>query len=180
MLPAEQLCLKIARRRAQWKKCQGWLDPMRLVFIDESRLHTHDPGIMGQEGTKTNMAPLRGWASKGQRLHAKAPYGHCKTRALLAALRCDRIDATCFLDQPINGDSFLDYVQQCLIPTLSAGNVDIMDNLSSHKRPAVRNAIQSVGARLMFLPPYNPDLNPSEQVFAKLQASDAQSCQTNP
>ena len=167
MLPAEQLRPKIARRRAQWKKYQGWLDPTRLVFIDKT-------------WTKTNMAPLRGWASKGQRLHAKAPYGHCKTRALLAALRCDRIDAPCFLDQPINGDSFLDYVQQCLIPTLSAGDVVIMDNLSSHKRPAVRNAIQSVGARLMFLPPYNPDLNPIEQVFAKLQASDAQSCQTNP
>jgi transposase len=115
------------------------------------------------------MAPLRGWAPKGQRLHAKAPYGHWKTMTFLAALRCDRIDAPCVLDQPINGDSFQGYVEQCLVPTLSAGDVVIMDNLSSHKRPAVRNAIRSVGARLLFLPPYSPDLNPIEQVFAKLK-----------
>ena len=115
------------------------------------------------------MSPLRGWAPKGQRLHAKAPYGHWKTMTFLAALRCDRIDAPCVMDQPINGDSFQDYVEQCLVPTLSAGDVVIMDNLSSHKRPAVRSAIRSVGARLLFLPPYSPDLNPIEQVFAKLK-----------
>lgn len=115
------------------------------------------------------MAPLRGWAPKGQRLHAKAPYGHWKTMTFIAALRCDRIDAPCVMDQPINGDSFLDYVEQCLLPTLSSGDVVIMDNLSSHKRPAVRSAIRSVGARLLFLPPYSPDLNPIEQVFAKLK-----------
>ena len=74
----------------------------------------------------------------------------------LAALRCDRIDAQFVLDQPINGDSFLNYVQQCLIPTLFAGDVAIMDNLSTHRRPAVRNAIRSVGARQLFLPPYSP------------------------
>lgn len=87
----------------------------------------------------------------------------------LAALRCDRIDAPCVLDQPVNGLSFLAYVEQCLVPTLSAGDIVIMDNLSSHKKPAVRNAIRSVGARLLFLPPYSPDLNPIEQVFAKLK-----------
>ena len=87
----------------------------------------------------------------------------------LAALRCDRIDAPCVLDQPVNGHSFTDYVEQYLVPTLSAGDVVIMDNLSSHKRPAVRTAIRSVGARLLFLPPYSPDLNPIEQVFAKLK-----------
>lgn len=118
---------------------------------------------------KTNMAPLRGWCPRGKRLHAKVPYGHWKTMTFLAALRCDRIDAPCVLDQPVNGDSFLDYVEQCLIPTLSVGDIVIMDNLSSHKRPAIRNAIRSVGARLLFLPPYSPDLNPIEQVFAKLK-----------
>ena len=87
----------------------------------------------------------------------------------LAALRCDRIDAPCVLDQPVNGQSFTDYVEQCLVPTLSPGDVVIMDNLSSHKRPAIRHAIRSVGARLLFLPPYSPDLNPIEQVFAKLK-----------
>lgn len=87
----------------------------------------------------------------------------------LAALRCDRIDAPCVLDQPINGQSFIDYVEQFLVPTLSKGDVVIMDNLSSHKRPAVRQAIRRAGAKLLFLPPYSPDLNPIEQVFAKLK-----------
>jgi len=115
------------------------------------------------------MAPLRGWAPKGQRLRAKVPYGHWKTMTFLAALRCDRIDAPCVLDQPINGQSFIDYVEQFLVPTLSKGDVVIMDNLSSHKRPAVRQAIRGAGAKLIFLPPYSPDLNPIEQVFAKLK-----------
>ncbi len=87
----------------------------------------------------------------------------------LAALRCDRIDAPCVLDQPVNAQSFSDYIEQCLVPTLSPGDVVIMDNLSSHKKPAIRNAIRAVGARLLFLPPYSPDLNPIEQVFAKLK-----------
>ena len=87
----------------------------------------------------------------------------------LAALRCDWIDAPCVMDQPINGDIFQVYVEQCLVSTLSAGDVVIMDNLSSHKRPAVRSAIRSVGARLLFLPPYSPNLNPIDQVFAKLK-----------
>ena len=87
----------------------------------------------------------------------------------LAALRCDRIDAPCVLDQPINGHSFAAYVEQCLVPTLAPGDIVIMDNLSSHKRPAIRQAIRAAGARLLFLPPYSPDLNPIEQVFAKLK-----------
>jgi transposase len=81
----------------------------------------------------------------------------------LPALRSDRIDAPCVMDQPIKGDRFPDYVEQCLVPTLSAGDVVIMDNLSNHKRPAFRSAIRCVGARLLFLPPYSPDLNPIEQ-----------------
>jgi len=115
------------------------------------------------------MAPLRGWAPRGERLHAKVPYGHWRTMTFLAALRCDRIDAPCVLDQPVNGQIFTDYVEQCLVPTLSPGDVVIMDNLSSHKKPAVRAAIRGAGARLLFLPPYSPDLNPIEQVFAKLK-----------
>lgn len=87
----------------------------------------------------------------------------------LAALRCDRIDAPCVLDQPINGQSFTAWVEQFLVPTLAPGDIVIMDNLSSHKRPAIRHAIRSVGARLVFLPPYSPDLNPIEQMFAKLK-----------
>ena len=115
------------------------------------------------------MAALRGWAPIGQRLHAKVPYGHWKTMTFIAALRHDRIDAPFVFDQPINGESFTAWVKQQLCPTLSAGDIVILDNLSSHKNPQVRAAIRARGARLLFLPPYSPDLNPIEQVFAKLK-----------
>ena len=87
----------------------------------------------------------------------------------IAALRSDRIDATFVFDQPINGTSFTQWVEEQLCPTLSPGDIVILDNLSSHKKPSVRNAIRARGARLLFLPPYSPDLNPIEQVFAKLK-----------
>jgi transposase len=146
----------VARRRAQWKEFQGRPDPRRLVFVDET-------------WAKTNMAPLRGWAPVGQRLHAKVPYGHWKTMTFIAALRCDRIDAPFVFDQPINAASFTAWIEEQLAPTLGPGDIVIMDNLSSHKKPAVRIAIRARGARLLFLPPYSPDLNPIEQVFAKLK-----------
>ncbi len=120
-------------------------------------------------GAKTNMAPLRGWSLKGQRLKAKAPYGHWRTMTFLAALRCDRIDAPCVLDQPVNGESFALWVQRFLVPSLAQGEIVVMDNLASHKRPAVRKAIRAAGAKLFFLPPYSPDLNPIEQMFSKLK-----------
>ena len=115
------------------------------------------------------MAPLRGWALVGKRLQAKVPYGHWRTMTFIAALRRDRIDAPFVFDQPINAASFTAWVEQQLAPTLAPGDVVVMDNLSSHKRPAVRAAIRARGARLLFLPPYSPDLNPIEQVFAKLK-----------
>ncbi len=115
------------------------------------------------------MAPLRGWSPRGRRLIGKAPHGRWRTQTFLASLRCDRIEAPCVFDGPINGQSFQAYVEQILLPTLKPGDVVIMDNLSSHKGRAVRKAIRAVGARLLFLPPYSPDLNPIEQVFAKLK-----------
>lgn len=115
------------------------------------------------------MAPLRGWGPKGQKLIGKAPHGRWRTLTFLAALRYDRVTAPCVIDGPINGDCFLAYVEQCLIPTLAPGDVVVMDNLGSHKRQAVRTAIRAAGAKLFFLPPYSPDLNPIEQVFAKLK-----------
>jgi transposase len=115
------------------------------------------------------MAPLRGWGEKGKRLNAFVPHGHWKTLTFLAALRHDGITAPCVFDGPISGDSFRRYIEQFLLPTLKPGDVVIMDNLGSHKGEAVRAAIRSVGARLLFLPPYSPDLNPIEQVFAKLK-----------
>lgn len=98
------------------------------------------------------------------------PHGHWKTLTFLAALRHDRIDAPCVFDGPINGKRFLAYVEQFLIPTLAPGDIVVLDNLGSHKNPAVRKAIRAAGAKLFFLPPYSPDLNPIEQVFSKLKA----------
>ena len=117
------------------------------------------------------MAPLRGWASIGQRIKAKVPNGHWKTMTFLAALRQDRVDAPWLIDGPINGERFLLYVEKVLAPTLQPGDIVVMDNLGSHKGKAVRSAVHAVGARLVFLPPYSPDLNPIEQVFAKLKAA---------
>lgn len=115
------------------------------------------------------MTPIRGWSQRGQKLIGRTPFGHWRTLTFLAALRHDRIDAPCVLDGPINGQLFTAYVEQFLVPTLKAGDIVIMDNLGSHKGAAVRAAIRSAGAKLLFLPPYSPDLNPIEQVFAKLK-----------
>lgn len=146
----------MARKRLRWKAHQGCLDPRRLVFIDET-------------WTKTNMTRLHGWSPRGQRLLTKVPQGHWRTLTFLAALRHDRIEAPCVIDGPINGESFLAYVEQILGPTLRSGDIVIIDNLGSHKGKAVRRAIRATGAKLFFLPPYSPDLNPIEQVFAKLK-----------
>jgi putative transposase len=126
------------------------------VFIDET-------------WTKTNMAPLRGWAPCGERLIAKVPHGRWKTMTFLAALRHDRIDAPWVLDGPIDGASFRIYVEKVLVPSLSPGDIVVMDNLGSHKGKAIRQAIKAAGAKLFFLPKYSPDLNPIEQMFAKLK-----------
>ncbi len=115
------------------------------------------------------MAPLRGWGPKGQKLIGKAPHGRWHTLTFLAALRYDRVTAPCVIDGPINGDCFLAYVEQCLIPTLTPGDIVVMDNLGSHKSSAVRQALRSVGAKLFFLPKYSPDLNPIEMLFSKLK-----------
>ena len=147
----------VARRRARWTAYQGRIDPCRFVFIDET-------------WTKTNMAPLRGWAPRGQRLPAKVPHRRWKTMTFLAALRHDRIDAPWLIDGPINGERFLLYVEKVLAPTLQPGDIVVMDNLGSHKGKAVRRAIRKAGAKLFFLPKYSPDLNPIEQLFAKLKA----------
>ena len=137
----------------QWRKYQSRLDPKRLVFIDET-------------WAKTNMTRTHGRALRGERLHAKAPFGKWHTLTFLAALRHDRLDAPWLIDGPINGERFRLYVEQVLVPTLNPGDIVIMDNLGSHKGKAVRRAIRDAGARLLLLPKYSPDLNPIEQVFS--------------
>lgn len=157
MLPAEQLTRPgLARRREQWRRYQGRIDPARLVFLDETWV-------------KTNMAPLRGWGDRSKRLIAHVPHGHWKTMTFIAALRIDRIDAPWVIDGPINGDAFRAYVEKELLPTLQPGDVVVLDNLGSHKGKAVRKMVRAAGARLFFLPPYSPDLNPIEQLFSKIK-----------
>ena len=116
------------------------------------------------------MTRLRGRAPRGARLVEAVPHGHWKTTTVVAALRCDGISAAGVFDGAIDGDSFLAFVEQVLVPTLRAGDVVIMDNLSSHKGPAVREMIEAVGDGLLYLPPYSPDFNPIENAFAKLKA----------
>ena len=156
MVASERDRPDVARRRMQWAERQDRIDPARLVFIDETWI-------------KTNMEPLRGWAPLGERLVAKVPHGHWKTSTFVAALRCDRIEAPWILDGAINGEAFKTYVERVLAPTLRPGGLVIIDNLRSHKGKEVRQAIRAAGARLIFLPKYSPDLNPIEQVFAKLK-----------
>ena len=115
------------------------------------------------------MTRRHGRCARGARLVAKVPHGRWRTLTFLAALRCDRIEAPCVIDGPINGTSFRAYVEQLLLPTLSPGDIVIMDNLGSHKGIAIRRLLRSVGAKLFFLPRYSPDLNPIEQVFSKLK-----------
>ena len=115
------------------------------------------------------MTRTHGRARRGERLVAKAPHGRWRTLTFLAALRHDRIDAPCVIDGPINGESFHLYVEKFLLPTLKPGDIIIIDNLGSHKGKNVRHAIRAAGAKLFFLPPYSPDLNPIEQAFAKLK-----------
>ena len=124
----------------------------------------------GDQRAKTNLTPLRGRAKIGQRLIGKAPYGHRKTLTFVAALRCDAIVAPWVIDRPINGRSFRAWVEHGLVPSRRPGDIVVMDNLSSHKASVIRQAIRSVGAQRFDLPPYSPDLNPIEQVCAKLKA----------
>ena len=136
---------------------QRGLDPAKLVFIDET-------------SAATNMARRYGRARRGERVVAAVPYGHRKTTTFVAGLRQDGLIAPLALDGAMNGESFLAYVRQFLVPCLRRGDIVIMDNLSSYKIRGVREAIEAAGASLLYLPPYSPDFNPIEQAFAKLKA----------
>ena len=154
---SEQHREDVAKARDDWKKMQPTLDPKRLVFVDET-------------GTNTQMTRLRGRSAKGKRLVDYAPHGHWKTTTFVAGLRNDAITAPLVVDRPMNGAIFQAWLEQQLAPTLTEGDVVIMDNLSAHKVAGVRAIIEKAGAKLQYLPPYSPDLNPIEMMFAKLKA----------
>src|SRR4051795_7636228 len=154
---AEQDRPDILKRRQEWFDEQLELDPARLIFIDET-------------WASTNMARRYGRALRGQRLRARVPHGHWKTTTFVAGLRLTGLVAPFVLDGPINRDAFEVYVEKVLVPEVSAGDIVVMDNLSSHKGPSVRALIEAAGATLLHLPPYSPDFNPIENAFAKLKA----------
>ena len=155
-MASEQHQPEVAEKRALWKVQQAGLDPEKLVFLDET-------------WAKTNMVRPRGRSLKGTRLVSHVPHGHWQTTTFLAGLRTTGLIAPLVVEGAINGDIFVAYVRQVLIKELQSGDVVVLDNLSSHKREEARQAIESVGARLLFLPPYSPDFNPIENMFSKFK-----------
>ena len=133
------------------------LEPHRLIFLDET-------------GTTTKMARLRGRSLRGQRLLSKVPFGHWKTQTFIAGLRCDALTAPFVIDARMDRRIFETYVETQLAPTLRPGDVVVLDNLPAHKSAAAEQAVRAMGAWLLFLPRYGPDLNPTEMAFAKLKA----------
>ena len=126
--------------------------------------------FVDETGTNTKMVRLYGRAPKGQRVIGKQPWGHWKTTTFVAGLRIGELSAPFLLDGAMNREAFETYVEKVLAPTLSDGDVVIMDNLAAHKGSKVRQLIERAGARLLLLPPYSPDLNPIERLFAKFKA----------
>jgi transposase len=154
---SEQERTDVKAARENWFGGQDDLDPKRLIFIDES-------------GLSTKMARLRGWAPKGERCRAAIPHGHWKTVTFVGGLTLAGFVAPMLLDGPMDGECFLAWVEQMLVPILRPGDIVIMDNLAAHKVAGVRQAIEARSAELRYLPPYSPDLNPIENAFAKLKA----------
>lgn len=132
-------------------------DVHRLIFLDET-------------GSTTKMTRLRGRARVGERLKAKAPFGHWGTQTFIAGLRCDGLTAPWVVDKPMSRAIFEAYIETQLAPTLKPGDIVILDNLASHKSEKAQAILKERGARFLFLPPYSPDLNPIEMAFAKLKA----------
>lgn len=154
---AEQDRPDVRLARERWRADQIGLDPARLVFIDET-------------WAKTNMTRRYGWCARHERLIAKVPHGHWMTTTFIAALRLGGLTAPLVIDGPVDGELFLAYVRQQLVPTLHRNDLVVMDNLSSHKVAGVRDAIADAGATLVYLPAYSPDLNPIEQAFSKVKS----------
>jgi transposase len=145
------------QQRRDWFACQLDLDPAKLVFIDET-------------GASTSLARTHGRCRRGRRLRAAVPHGHYKTVTLVAGLRLRGLAAPRVYDRPMNAALFEEWVEKCLVPTLSQGDIVVMDNLPAHKGARVEQLIKSAGAELRYLPPYSPDMNPIEKAFSKLKA----------
>ena len=149
----------MVERRRNFRIASRFVEPGQLVFLDES-------------GAKTDMTRLYGRAPIGERCIDHTPHGHWKTMTMLSAIRLNGVvrDATMVYDGPMNRDTFVAYVEHCLVPTLRPGDIVIMDNLSSHKAARVRELIEQAGADLWYLPPYSPDFNPIEKLWSKVKS----------
>jgi transposase len=154
---AEQKRKDVARARRKWIREQGLLDSTKLVFIDETSLNT-------------NMVRLYGRCPCGVRLIDHVPFGHWETMTFVSALRHDGMVAPMLIEGPMNGELFLAYVEQCLVPTLKPEDIVVVDNVATHKVAGVAEAIEAAGATLRYLPKYSPDLNPIEMPFSKFKA----------
>jgi transposase len=153
---AEQHRADVAQARRRWIREQGLLDPARLVFLDETAV-------------STNMVRLYGRGPRGVRLVDRVPHGHWKTITFVAALRHNGMSAPMVVDGSMNGEMFLAYIEQCLVPTLHRNDIVVMDNLAAHKVLGIREAIETARATLRYLPQYSPDLNPIENAFSKFK-----------
>jgi transposase len=158
---AEQERPDVAQARAAWKNNQKSLDPSKLVFIDET-------------GTSTKMARRYGRSTRGSRVIGRVPWGHWKTVTFVAGLRQDAITAPFVIDCAMNGAIFVAYIRQCLVPTLTPGDIVNMDNLPAHQVDDVRETIEAAGAELRYLPPYSPDLKPHRAIVREAEGAPAQ------
>jgi transposase len=154
---SEQEREDVARARRRWIREQGLLDSTHLVFIDETSVNT-------------NMTRAYGRGLEGERVIGRVPFAAWKTLTFVAALRCEGMTAPMLIKGAMNGEAFLTYVEQCLVPTLERGDIVIMDNVPSHKVDGVQAAIEAAGAILRYLPPYSPDLNPIEAAYSACKA----------
>ena len=155
-MASEQERPDVAEQRAAWRASQPEIDPDRVVFLDET-------------WAKTNMTRSYGRAERGTRVVEKTPCGRWQTTTFLGALRAEGFIAPLTVEGSINGELFRAWVEQHLAPALRPGDLVVMDNLSSHKVPGIRKAIEKAGAELRYLSPYSPDLNPIELAFSKFK-----------
>jgi transposase len=146
----------VAEKRAHWHEHLAVEPATRLVFVDES-------------GANTKMTRGRGRALGGRRLLAHIPQGHYQTSTLISGLRLQGPCAPWLFEGPMNGEMFLAWIRQGLVPTLQTGDLVIMDNLATHKIAGIREAIEAAGAHLLYLPAYSPDFNPIENMWSKIK-----------
>jgi transposase len=154
---SEQEREDVARARRRWIREQGLLDSTHLVFIDETSVNT-------------NMTRAYGRGLEGERVIGRVPFAAWQTLTFVAALRSESMTAPMLIKGAMNGEAFLAYVEQCLVPTLERGDIVVMDNVPSHKVDGVQAAIEAAGATLRYLPPYSPDLNPIEAAYSACKA----------